>query len=147
MRDATGSLSAECERPIPVRDAPAADEARSCESDRQGARFARTERERRGAPAGGTRGIRSERQPGAGGHHGSAARMHGRDDLLGIDPLQLDAGRAEVGVSQLALDDVQRHALTLELERVRMAQLVRREPAPDPGADGEPAELRADGRA
>src|SRR5215212_7235638 len=29
----------------------ARDEARSCESDRKGARFARTERERRGAPA------------------------------------------------------------------------------------------------
>jgi hypothetical protein len=46
---------------------------------------------------------------------------------------------------QLALDDVQRHALTRKLERVRVAQLVRGEPAPDPGADGESAELRADG--
>src|SRR5919109_246436 len=46
---------------------------------------------------------------------------------------------------QLALDDVQRHALTRKLERVRVAQLVRGEPAPDPGADAESAELRADG--
>jgi hypothetical protein len=45
---------------------------------------------------------------------------------------------------QLALDDVERHPLAGELERVRMAQLVRREPAPDPGAGGEAAELGAD---
>ena len=45
---------------------------------------------------------------------------------------------------ELALDDVERHALAGELERVRVAQLVRREPAPDAGARGEPAELAAD---
>jgi hypothetical protein len=70
--------------------------------------------------------------------------MHGGDDLLGIDPPQVDAGRAEVGVSQLALDDVQQHALTRELNGVRVTQLVRGEPTPDPGADGEPAELGTD---
>jgi hypothetical protein len=69
--------------------------------------------------------------------------MHGGDDLLGIYPLQVDAGRAEVGVSQLALDDVQRHALTRELNGVRVTQLARGEP-PDAGADGEPAELGTD---
>jgi hypothetical protein len=46
---------------------------------------------------------------------------------------------------ELALDDVERHALARELERVRVAQLVRREPAPDPGQCGEPTELAADG--
>ena len=35
---------------------------------------------------------------------------------------------------ELALDDVQRHALAGELERVRVAQLVRREAPPDAGA-------------
>ena len=45
---------------------------------------------------------------------------------------------------ELALDDVQRHALAGELERVRVAQLVRREPAPDAGLGGEPAQLAAD---
>ncbi len=53
----------------------------------------------------------------------------------------------EVGVAELAPDDVQRHALASEHERMRVAQLVRRKAAPDPGAGGEPAELGADGRA
>ena len=44
---------------------------------------------------------------------------------------------------ELALDDVQRHALAGELERVRVAQLVRREPAPDACLGGEPAQLAA----
>jgi hypothetical protein len=44
---------------------------------------------------------------------------------------------AEVGVPELALDDVQRHTLTGELERVCVTQLVRREPSPDAGARGE----------
>jgi hypothetical protein len=47
-------------------------------------------------------------------------------------------------VAELALDDVERNALTRELERVRAAQLVRRKAAPDSGAGGEPAELGAD---
>jgi hypothetical protein len=69
--------------------------------------------------------------------------VHRHDDLLGIDPLQIDAGRTEVRVPQLPLDDVQRHALTRE--RVRVAQLVRGESPPDTGARGEPSELRTDG--
>jgi hypothetical protein len=48
---------------------------------------------------------------------------------------------------ELALNDVQRHALAGELERVRVTQLVRRKPAPDPGARCEPPELGADGGA
>jgi hypothetical protein len=47
-------------------------------------------------------------------------------------------------VAELALDDVQRNALAGELKCARVAQLMRRESAPDPGAGGEPAELRAD---
>ena len=47
-------------------------------------------------------------------------------------------------MAELALDDVQRHALPGEFERVRVAQLVRREPAPDSGLCCEPAELDAD---
>jgi hypothetical protein len=50
-------------------------------------------------------------------------------------------------VAELALDDVERDALAGELERMRVAQLMRREAAPDPGADREPAELAADGGA
>jgi hypothetical protein len=50
-------------------------------------------------------------------------------------------------VPVLALNDVQRHALTGELERVRVTQLVRREPPPDAGAGSNPPELAADGGA
>jgi hypothetical protein len=89
--------------------------------------------------------IRAE--AGTGGHHRRPTHVDGRDDLLGVDPLQVDRGGAEVGVAELALDDVQRHALASEFERMRVAQLVRREAPPDPGADGEPPELGADGGA
>ena len=47
-------------------------------------------------------------------------------------------------MAELALDDVERDALAGELERVRVAQLVRREPAPHAGLGGEPAQLAAD---
>ena len=45
---------------------------------------------------------------------------------------------------ELALADVELHALAGEFQRVRVAQLVRREPAPDRGSFGESAELAAD---
>ena len=66
------------------------------------------------------------------------------DDLLGVDALQVDAGRAEVGVAELALDDVERHAFAGELDGVRVAQLMRREPPPDARLDGEPTQLDPD---
>jgi hypothetical protein len=91
-------------------------------------------------------GSRSEPQSGTGGHHRRSARAHG-DDLLGVDPLQVDRRGAEVGVAELALDDVERNALTGELERMRVAQRVRRKAAPDPGMGGEPAEPGANGSA
>jgi hypothetical protein len=47
-------------------------------------------------------------------------------------------------VAELALNDVQRHALARELERVRVAQLMRREPAPDARLGREPPELATD---
>jgi hypothetical protein len=50
-------------------------------------------------------------------------------------------------MAELVLDDVERHAFAGELERVRVAQLVRREPAPDAGASGESPELAVDGGA
>jgi hypothetical protein len=37
--------------------------------------------------------------------------------------VQVDAGGAEAGMTELALDDVQRHSLAGELDGVRMAQL------------------------
>ena len=47
----------------------------------------------------------SEPQRGADGNHGRASGVHGLDDLAAIDPLQVDAGDAEVAVPELALDD------------------------------------------
>jgi len=65
----------------------------------------------------------------------------------GVDPLQVDRGGAEVGAAQLSLDDVQRHALSGELNRVRVTQLMRCEAPPDARAGCEPAELAAHGGA
>jgi hypothetical protein len=81
-------------------------------------RFASDDREHAiGAPAcPGSFG--SELESGAGRHHWHAARAHGRDDL-------------------------HRHALAGQLERVSVAQLVRREPTPDACPGGDP-ELVAD---
>ena len=53
------------------------------------------------------------------------------DELDAVDPLQVDRGDAEVGVPELALDDDQWHALMRHLDRVRVTQLMRREPPPD----------------
>jgi hypothetical protein len=78
--------------------------------------------------------------------------VHGGDDLVGVDALQANRGRGEVGVAELALDDVERHAFAGELDGVGVAQLMRRkapphtgvggkltEPDPDPGARPGPA--------
>jgi hypothetical protein len=48
-------------------------------------------------------------------------------------------------LAELALDDVERHAFTRELERMRVAQLMRREPAPDARLGCEAPELAANG--
>jgi hypothetical protein len=48
--------------------------------------------------------------------------MDGRDDLLGVDALEVDRGRAEVRVAELPLDDVDRHTLAGELERMRVTR-------------------------
>ncbi len=88
-----------------------------------------------------------EPEPCAGRHHRRAARAHGGDDLLGVDSLRVDRRGAEVGVAELALNDVERHALTRELERTRVAQLMRRDPAPDACLGREAPELAANGGA
>jgi hypothetical protein len=66
--------------------------------------------------------------------------VHRCDDLLGVDSVRIDRGRAEVGAPELAPDDVERDAFAGELERVRVAQLVRREATPDAGLRCEPAD-------
>src|ERR1700752_2359815 len=54
--------------------------------------------------------------------------MDGADDLAAIDALQVDAGDPEIGVPKLTLDHDQRNGLVRHLDRMSMAQLVRREP-------------------
>jgi hypothetical protein len=65
--------------------------------------------------------------------------VHGGDDLLGVDSLQVDRGRAEVRVAELALDDVERNPLAGELERMSVSELMGREAPADarPGCAGE----------
>ena len=70
--------------------------------------------------------------------------MDGGDDFFGVDALEVDAGGAEVGVSELALDHVERYAFSGELDGVRVAQLVWREPSAHAGVDAEAPELDAD---
>jgi hypothetical protein len=47
--------------------------------------------------------------------------------------LQVSAGHAEVGVTELALDDRQWHSFSGELDCVGVAELVRYEPPPHTG--------------
>ena len=57
-------------------------------------------------------------------HHWRAPGVDAGDDLLCGDSLQVGAGRGEVRVPQLALDQRQRDALMQQLDSVRMAELV-----------------------
>jgi hypothetical protein len=54
--------------------------------------------------------------------------------LLSI--LELDAGDAEVGVTELALDHDERNAFVRHLDRVRVPQLVGRKATSDAGCGG-----------
>src|SRR3954453_20873873 len=84
-----------------------------------------------------------EAQAGARRHHRPVPPVDRGDDLLGVDPLQVDRGRAEVRVPELALDDVERHALAREVERVGVPELVRGKAPPDADRPREAAELDA----
>lgn len=79
----------------------------------------------------GQKALASQRR--AGRDHRRAACADRLDDLAAIDPLQVDRGDPEVGMSQLALDDVERDALPGHLDSMGVAQLVRSEAAPYPG--------------
>jgi hypothetical protein len=71
---------------------------------------------------------------GGGRDHRRAPSVDGVDDLRVVDALQIDRGDPEMGMPELALDDDQRDALVGQLDRVREAQLVGREPALRSGA-------------
>jgi hypothetical protein len=73
-------------------------------------------------------------ESGAGGDHRRLPGVDGGDDLGDVDALQIDGCDAEAGMSQLALDDVERDPLVREFDGVGVAELVRREPAPHTGA-------------
>jgi hypothetical protein len=91
--------------------------------------------------------VRLEPKSGAGEHHRRASRANGRDDFFGIHPFEVDRGGAEARMAELSPDDVQRHAPAGELERVRTAQPMRREAAPDARLGRDSPELGADGGA
>jgi hypothetical protein len=71
--------------------------------------------------------------------------VDGVDDFGVVDALEVDAGDAEVAVTQLALDDDERHALMSHLDRVGMAELVWREASPHAGSRRCAAQLGARG--
>ena len=55
--------------------------------------------------------------------------MDGVDDLGVVDPLEVDAGDPEVRMPELALDHDERDPFMGHLDRVRMPELMRGEPA------------------
>lgn len=77
--------------------------------------------------------------------HGCRAGADRLDDLAVVDPLQVDGRDAEVRVTELPLNDVERHALTGHLDGVRVSKLVGRESPTDTRADGEGAQGCAGG--
>jgi hypothetical protein len=86
-------------------------------------------RERMRAPAAWLQG-----EPGAGVHHRRAPPVDGRDDLLGVDSLQMRAGRWEMRVAQLAVDQRRRDPLVLQLNYVGAADGARTAAARLPSA-------------
>lgn len=62
-------------------------------------------------------------ESGVSGDRGRWPSVDGVDDLAAIDALEVDAGDAEVGVPELALDHYERHAFVRHLDCVSMPQL------------------------
>jgi hypothetical protein len=89
------------------------------------------------------RRLGSELEAGADVHHRRAPRVDRVDDLPDINPLQIHAGGRDIRMPELPLDDRQRHALPRELDRVSMAELMRRKPAPHTRSEGVAAQLGA----
>ncbi len=63
--------------------------------------------------------------------------MDGVDDFAVVDALQVDGLDTEIGMAELALDDVEWYALAGHLDRVRVVQLMGCKAAPDAGARGQ----------
>ena len=69
--------------------------------------------------------------------------MDGADDLAAVDALEINAGDAEVGVPELALDHDERDAFVRHLDRVSVPKLMRREPPPHACSGGNLVQLLA----
>jgi hypothetical protein len=82
-------------------------------------------------------------QAGAGRQCRRRASSDGFDDLAVVDPLQVDGGDAEVRVTELSLDYVQRHAFAGHLDCVRVSELVRSETPAHTGLNGKAAKRRS----
>lgn len=67
--------------------------------------------------------------------------MDSVDDLGVVDASWIHQCDAEISVAKLSLNDVDRYTLPGHLNRVGVAELVRREPAPDAGSAGYCAEF------
>ena len=75
------------------------------------------------------------------------AGADGGDDLGVIDPLEIDGGNAEVRVSELALNHVERDPFACHLDGVGVSELVRCEAPSHAGLLCESVEVAADGGA
>ncbi len=62
--------------------------------------------------------------------------MDGVDDLSAVDALEVDAGDAEMGMPQLALDNDERDAFVRHLDCVCMPQLMWCESSSDASCGG-----------
>jgi hypothetical protein len=82
----------------------------------------------------------------AGGDHRFGSLVDGLDDLGVVDSAKVSGCDCEIGVTELALDHDQRDALARHLNRVRLAQLMRREPTRDSCLDRGVVKLFADAR-
>lgn len=85
-------------------------------------------------------------QASVGGDRRRRPSVDGADDLAAVDALEVDAGDAQIGVSELPLDDYERHALVGHLHGVSVAELVWRESSADTGCCGGVVQLFAGGR-
>jgi hypothetical protein len=79
-----------------------------------------------------------------GGNHRFGSLVDGLDDLGVVDSAEVSGRDCQVGVTELALDHDQRNPLARHLNRMRVPQLMRREPATNPSRERRVAELFAD---
>ncbi len=67
--------------------------------------------------------------------------MDSVDDFGRVYALKVGAGDPEVGVSELALDDRERYALTCHFDSVSVPELMRRKPPTNASLFGESSQL------